>query len=179
LVDVSDPASVQRAATDLDRRGLGLDVLVVNAGIGLWAPFGDVSPENWRTTLGTNLDGAFYTLQSTLPLLLKRRGSTVLVIGSDSAEYGFEGRAPYCASKWGLRGLVESFREEYRPSGLRVTMIFVSRVKTHFGGKTPEQRTNALDAEELGELAAWLVNRPQSVEYREVKVSAIAAAYGE
>ena len=177
-VDVSSCESVTleggRSIADLGT----LRGLVLNAGIGIWNRLEDATTAEWRQMVSTNLDGAFYTLKLTVPLLTRHPNAQIVAIASDSANYAYPGRVGYCASKWGMRGLVEAVRREVRPKGVRVTQIMPSRVDTYFRGKKPGNRPDSLSTSEVGQLVATVFELPTRVEVREMPVSAITASYG-
>jgi NADP-dependent 3-hydroxy acid dehydrogenase YdfG len=177
-VDVSNPDSVMSAgcyslASLGDLRGL-----VLNAGIGIWNSLDAVTVMEWRQVLSTNLDGAFNTLKAAVPLLTRHPSAQIVAVASDSGAYAYPGRSAYCASKWGMRGLVEAIRREVRPHGVRVTQLLPSRVDTYFRGKVPGGRPDSLSIEEVGHLIAMIFALPSRIEVREIPVSAITASYG-
>lgn len=176
-VDVSDAGAVRQESARLRDIGV-LKAVVVNAGSGHWRPFLETTPDQWRDTLATNLDGAFHTLRSLLPLLIEHGSGQVVAIGSDSALYSMAGRAAYCASKAGLRSLVETIRLEVRALGVRTTVLLPSRVDTFFGGKQAGDRPQALRPEDIAELVGLVLTLPPHVEVRELEIAAITEVYG-
>ena len=176
-VDVADPGMVAGAAAEL--RDLGcLKAVVVNAGQGTWRPFLETTLGQWQGTLAVNLDGAFHTLRALLPLVLRSRDGQLVAIASDSSLYPFPGRAPYCASKTGLKALLDALRLEVREHGVRTTVLLPSRVDTHFGGKRPGDRPAALRPEDVAQLVHYVLTVPPHVEIRELHVGAITESYG-
>ena len=178
VVDVSDPDAVSEAAAELAHDVQAVRALVLNAGSGRWSDLGDTSPDQWRTTIGTNLDGAFYCLQSLLPLLSRHPAAQIVGLASDSALEAMPGRAPYCASKAGLVALLETARAELRADGVRVTVLAPSRVDTYFGGREPGDRAGSLSAEHVAHVVRFVIDLPHEVELRELHLSAITSTYG-
>jgi serine 3-dehydrogenase len=177
-VNVADPDSVMTSGSRSLESLPGLRGVVLNAGIGVWNPFGAVTAEEWSRILSTNLDGAFLTMKIAMPLLIRQSFSQLIAMLSDSAAFGYAGRSAYCASKWGLRGLIEALRSELRPHGVRVTQIFLSRVDTHFRGKTPGGRPDSLTPDEVGAFIASIFAMPERMELRDVSLSSILSSYG-
>ncbi|MFE0512470.1 SDR family oxidoreductase [Streptomyces sp. NPDC058964] len=177
-VDVRDAAQVRAAVTRLGAEHQGLRAVVVNAGVGEWHPLLRYPDELWDDTLATNLRGAHLTLTHTLPLLLSARSPQLIAVGSDSGLTGLPGRAAYCASKWGLRGLLEVAREEHRSDGLRCTHLAVGAVDTGFRSGTPGGRPGALDPADVGDVIAWLLALPPHVELRELHAASMALPFG-
>jgi len=117
--DVRSPAAVGDAvAATVDAFG-GLDTVVLSAGVIHIKPIEEVTEADWELTLDVNLKGAFLTLQATAPHLRRSGRGRVVAISSDAGKRGFPFTQAYCASKFGLIGLIESFAVEV--AGDRVT----------------------------------------------------------
>ncbi len=110
----------------------GLDILINNAGLGIFASVADTSIEHWRETLATNLDGAFYCSREALPLFKKRGGGFVVNISSLAGKNPFAGGAAYNASKFGLNGFSEAMMLDHRYDNVRVSYIMPGSVATEF-----------------------------------------------
>lgn len=181
VVDVSDPAQVERAAETLDGFG-GLGGVVLNAGAGRWSPFDALTLEAWNATLGTNLHGAFHVLRAALPLLTARRDGLVVGMLSDSVLHPHRDRAAYTASKAGMSALLEVIRREVRSRNVRVSAVLPSRVDTHFAGNHPVAapgcREGALGADDVAEVVATLFDLPAHVEIRHLQLAAMTSTYG-
>jgi 3-oxoacyl-[acyl-carrier protein] reductase len=134
--DIADPAAA-RAAVDgtVDRFG-GLDVLVNNAGVGEFGNVADMSIEQWRTVIGTNLDGVFYSCHAAIPAMKQRGGGFIINISSLAGKNAFTGGAAYCASKAGLNNFSEALMQEVRYDNIRVSYIMPGSVATEFGGRS-------------------------------------------
>ncbi len=134
--DVSDPAAAAQAiATTVDRFG-GLDVLVNNAGVGVFAPVAEMTAEQWQQVIGINLGGVFHCCHAAIPELRKRGGGWIINISSLAGSNAFAGGAAYCASKAGLNSFSESLMQEVRHDGIRVSCVAPGSVGTGFGGPT-------------------------------------------
>lgn len=178
IVDVSNEASVNESGVASINDLHALRGCVVNAGIGIWGTVAETEPGEWRAVISTNLDGAFYTIKACLPLIERHDRGQVVIMGSDSGRFGFAGRAAYCASKWGLNGLVESLRRETRSKGIRITCLTMSRVDTFFRTKQPGDRPSSLSIQEVGEVVRLVFSMPARVEMRELQLSSINDTFG-
>jgi NAD(P)-dependent dehydrogenase (short-subunit alcohol dehydrogenase family) len=123
-LDVADEGAV----TDLMRRLAatwgGLDVLCANAGIaGPTATVENVDLADWRRCLAVNLDGAFLFAKHAVPLMKAQRSGSIILTSSTSGLYANAGRAPYCAAKWGINGLMKTLAMEVGQFGIRVNSI--------------------------------------------------------
>jgi 3-oxoacyl-[acyl-carrier protein] reductase len=132
--DVREPADAERLVGETVRRFGGLDVLVNNAGVGIFANVADMSVDDWRQILDTNLGGVFYCTHAALPELRRRGGGYIVNISSLAGENAFTGGAAYCASKAGLNQFSEALMQEVRHDNIRVSYVMPGSVATGFGG---------------------------------------------
>jgi 3-oxoacyl-[acyl-carrier protein] reductase len=119
----------------VDRFG-GIDVLVNNAAIGLFADVTDITPERWREVIDTNLTGVFYCCHEAIPYLKKRGGGYIINISSLAGKNPFKGGSAYNASKFGLNGFSEAIMQDLRYDNIRVSYIMPGSVNTGFNGRT-------------------------------------------
>jgi meso-butanediol dehydrogenase/(S,S)-butanediol dehydrogenase/diacetyl reductase len=110
--DVRSPEAVQKAVAAAVEAFGGLDTVAVSAGVVHLKPIEEVSEADWDLTLDVNLKGAFLTLQAAAPYLRRSGRGRVVAIASDAGKRGFPFTQAYCASKFGLIGLIESFAVE-------------------------------------------------------------------
>lgn len=145
----------------LDRWG-GVDVLVNNAGVGRFQPVDQISVEDWRAVIDTNLSGPFYCVKAVTPSMRARGGGFILNIGSLAGKNPFAGGAAYNASKFGLNGFSEAMMLDLRHDGIRVSQIMPGSVQTDFqpGGGGPEGEWK-LSPEQIAETALHLIRMPQ------------------
>jgi meso-butanediol dehydrogenase/(S,S)-butanediol dehydrogenase/diacetyl reductase len=122
LADVSDEKSVRRAFAELDRLFAGLDVLINNAGISVRNRFMDITPEQWRTVIGVNLNGVFYVAQQAARRMLAGGGGVILNMGSTNGLMGYHHYADYNATKAGVIELSRSMALELGPT-IRVNAV--------------------------------------------------------
>jgi NAD(P)-dependent dehydrogenase (short-subunit alcohol dehydrogenase family) len=122
--DVRDADSVAAAARDVERRWGAAALVVPAAGLAAIAPLEETAPDRFRDVLATNLTGTFLLLHALLPGMKRRGSGWIFPILSTAAQRGFPGWSAYCASKWGLAGLIAALREELRGTGVRVTTLF-------------------------------------------------------
>lgn len=115
----------------------GVDVLVNNAGIGLFVPVAEMSPEDFRAVLETNLNGVFYCCHEAIPLMKQRGGGFIINISSLAGANPHPQMAAYNASKFALNGFSEALMQEVRQDNIKVSYIMPGSVNTHFGGDTP------------------------------------------
>src|SRR5215471_11979473 len=132
--DVRDPGDAQRFVDETVRRFGGLDVLVNNAGVGKFGNVADMSVDDWRQIVDTNLSGVFYCTRAALPELRRRGGGYIVNISSLAGKNAFTGGAAYCASKAGLDQFSEALMQEVRHDNIRVSYVMPGSVATGFAG---------------------------------------------
>lgn len=140
VADVSDKIAIwsgeltesedcdELVADTIDEFG-NLDCLVNNAGVIVRATVGDTSDEEWRYTMGINLDAPFYLSRAALPHLLKSTGS-IVNIASDWGLKGGDRAAAYCASKGAIIQLTRAMAIDHARDGLRVNAVCPGDVDT-------------------------------------------------
>ncbi len=111
----------------------GIDILINNAGIGIFKNVEELPPEEWRSTLSTNLDSLFYCCHLAIPHMKKAGGGFIINIGSLAGKNAFAGGAAYNASKFGLIGFSEALMQEVRHEDILVAYIMPGSVDTAFG----------------------------------------------
>ena len=132
--DVRHYADVERTMATIEQTFGGIDVLVNNAGVGVFAPVADMTPAQWSDIIDTNLTGVYNCCHVALPLLRKRGGRYIINISSLAGKNSFVGAAAYCASKAGLNAFSETLMLEVRQDNIRVTYIMPGSVATGFAG---------------------------------------------
>jgi 3-oxoacyl-[acyl-carrier protein] reductase len=135
--DVRDPADAQRLVDETVRRFGGVDVLVNNAGVGKFGNVADMSLEDWRQIIDTNLSGVFYCSRAAIPPMKARGAGFIINISSLAGKNAFVGGAAYCASKAGLNQFSEALMQEVRYDNIRVSCVMPGSVSTGFGDHGP------------------------------------------
>jgi short-subunit dehydrogenase len=171
LADVAKEADCKRMVEDTVAALGGLDLLVVNAGISMWALFSEITDLSiFRTIMETNYLSAVYTTYYALPHLKTSRGQ-IAAISSLTGKTGVPTRTAYAASKHAMNGFFDSLRAELWDSGVKVTVIcpgFVAtEVRQHaLSGDGTPIKTNPLDeakesmsAEECARLAIRAIRK--------------------
>ena len=110
-----------------------IDCLVNNAGLGRFAPVDELTGDEWREVLQTNLDGAFYFIRAVAPGMKRQGDGWIFNIASLAGKNAMAGGAAYNASKFGLVGLSEAAMLDLRKDGVRVAAILPGSVDTGFG----------------------------------------------
>ena len=155
--DEDQTALVRFAAQEKGR----LDVLVNNAGIGEFGPVDELSSDQFRSVLETNLFGPFYAIRAAAPLMKKNGGGFIVNIASLASVNPFAGGSAYNASKFGLLGLSDSAMLDLRHSGIRVAAVLPGSVATEFGGSHGGRESSwMLSPDDVAQAVADLVRFP-------------------
>ena len=134
VADVKNHEQVGELFRFVDAHFGGLDVLVNNAGVGVFRPVQDLTLEEWRTTIDTNLSGVFYCSREALFRFVTKGGGYIVNISSLAGANAFAGGSAYNASKFGLTGFSEAMMQDVRSENVRVSYVMPGSVATGFGG---------------------------------------------
>jgi NAD(P)-dependent dehydrogenase (short-subunit alcohol dehydrogenase family) len=133
-LDLRDQRSV-RAAVDQAFAAFGrIDIIVSNAGYGLVGAAEEVSDQQVRDIIATNLVGSIALIQAALPHLRKQGGGRIQQVSSEGGQTVYPGLSLYHASKWGIEGFVETVAQEVAPFGIEFTLVEPGPTRTEFGG---------------------------------------------
>jgi NAD(P)-dependent dehydrogenase (short-subunit alcohol dehydrogenase family) len=176
VCDVRNEDSVRQMLDACERVFDGVDILVNNAGIGIMSKtVEEMSGEEFRQTLETNLFGVFYCCHHAIPLMKKRGGGYIINISSLAGQNAHPRMAAYNASKFGLNGFSEALMQEVRQDDIKVSYICPGSVNTAFGGDEPSDENSwQLQPEDIAQIALDLLNMntralPSKVEIRPSK----------
>jgi NAD(P)-dependent dehydrogenase (short-subunit alcohol dehydrogenase family) len=169
--EVSSLASETEAVrATLDHFGQ-LDVLVANAGVGYFANIEDITEQQWKETIDTNLTGVFNSVKASLTALKKSQGY-IITIASLAGTNFFETASAYNASKFGLVGFTQAIMLDLRKFGIKVSTIMPGSVATYFNNHVPTDADAwKIQPEDIGELVLDLLKMnprtlPSKIEVR-------------
>jgi NAD(P)-dependent dehydrogenase (short-subunit alcohol dehydrogenase family) len=133
-LDVTDKAGVDAAIAQAHARFGRLDVVVNNAGYGLFGTIEEVSEAQARAQIETNLFGALWVTQAALPFMRAQRSGHIIQVSSIGGVNAFPTIGLYHASKWGLEGFSQSLAAEVADFGIKVTLVEPAGYATDWGG---------------------------------------------
>jgi NAD(P)-dependent dehydrogenase (short-subunit alcohol dehydrogenase family) len=141
LCDMRSFEQVKMMLDECERKFGGVDVLVNNAGIGIFKPVEELAAEEFQAVLETNLFGVFYACHAAIPMMKRRGGGYIINISSLAGANAHPRMAAYNASKFGLNGFSEALMQEVRHDNIKVSYIMPGSVNTEFGGEavSPEK----------------------------------------
>lgn len=160
--DVRREADVRALFEAVDAAWGGLDVLVNNAGIGLFKNVEEISLEEWNAVLETNLTGVFLCTRAAIPRMRARGGGYIVNISSLAGKTAFPSAGAYNTSKFGLNGFSEALMQEVRYDGIKVSYLMPGSVSTFFDGNIPDpSQAWKIQPEDIGEIVVDLLRHPR------------------
>lgn len=171
--DVRNDDQVRGLFEFADRTFGTLDVLVNNAGVGIFAPVSQLSVEDWRRVIDTNLTGAFLCAREALSRFAAgtAQGGYIVNISSLAGKNPFVGGAAYNASKFALNGFSEAMMLDERYQNVRVSYVMPGSVATEFGGHSPTPSENwKIQPEDVAEIVRMLLRMPKRTLVSRVEV---------
>jgi NAD(P)-dependent dehydrogenase (short-subunit alcohol dehydrogenase family) len=138
-LDVDDRAADFAAVAAAHERFGRLDVVVNNAGYGLFGAIEEVSEEQARAQIETNLFGALWVTQAALPIMREQRSGHIIQVSSIGGIAAFAGIGLYHASKWGLEGFSEALSLEVAEFGIHVTLVEPGGFDTDWSGSSSKR----------------------------------------
>jgi NAD(P)-dependent dehydrogenase (short-subunit alcohol dehydrogenase family) len=133
-LDVTDRVAIERAIAAGHERFGRLDVVVNNAGYGLFGTIEEVSEEQARAQIETNLFGALWVTKAALPILREQGSGHIIQVSSIGGVQAFPTVGLYHASKWGLEGFSQALAAEVAGFGIEVTIVEPTGYSTDWGG---------------------------------------------
>jgi len=153
------------AAVDLALTRFGhVDLLLNNAGIGLYGDFTDCSLTSYEAIMDTSMRSTFLFTHAVVPHMKERGKGLILQIASQAGLRGFPREAVYCAAKHAQVGFTRALRQELQPFGIKVGVICPAGVKTEFAigrGRTPESVASSgfLEAEDIANAVVFVATQ--------------------
>ena len=130
-VDVSNESSVDALFEESSKIGT-VSLVINNAGLGIFSKIEDSSVEDWDAQINVNLRGSFLVSRKYIPSMQEQKSGTLVFMNSVAGNFGYPYSAAYVASKFGLRGLSDSLRNELRKDKIKVISVHPGAINTAF-----------------------------------------------
>jgi 2-dehydro-3-deoxy-L-rhamnonate dehydrogenase (NAD+) len=167
--DISDFASVERAAAETVKQLGGIDILVNSAGIaGPTATVVDLPLEQWHRTIAINLNGTFFTNRAVLPHMIAQNYGRIVNIASIAGKEGNPNASAYSASKAGVIGFTKSLAKEVSKYNITANSVTPAAVRTPIFDQIPQSHVDFMlskipmgrlgKVEEVASLCCWLAS---------------------
>ena len=177
--DVANEADMQLVVkTALDQFNR-IDVVINNAGYGVFKNVDELTVEEWDGVMATNVKGTFVLTKAALPTLKAQGSGHIVVVASDVAKRTFAGGSLYTASKYAQEAFMGALRKEVRPFGIKVTGVYSGLVDSHFHEKGHGHETSKkwLKNEDMAESMLFIISRPAHVVIDEFMVHPLEQEY--
>lgn len=176
--DVRDAAALEQAASEIRERWGAAEILVPAAGVAHIGPLPDLSPAAVAETIDVNLTGTALLVRALLPDMREKGRGWIVPILSVAARKGFPGWSAYCASKWGLAGLVAALREELAGSGIRITALYPGATDTDIWNSAPGtwDRSRMVPVREVARALGFILDADPSTLIEEVHLGPAGGA---
>jgi 3-oxoacyl-[acyl-carrier protein] reductase len=169
--DVSSSRQVTELFQFVDTEFGKLDILINNAGAGIFRAAGELTVEEWDRVIATNLSGAFYCSRAAIERFHANRAGWIINISSLAGKNPFAGGAAYNASKFGLNGFSEAMMLDHRSDNIRVSYVMPGSVDTGFAGHETHQKSEwKIAPEDVAQIVLDILEMPQRTLISRVEV---------
>lgn len=145
--DVRNPDDVRTMFDKISTLCGGLEVLVNNAGRAYFGLLSDMTDEDWRAVIDTDLSSAFYCCRAAIPYMVSRKSGKIINISSVWGTAGASCEAAYSAAKSGLHGLTRALAKELAPSNIQVNALACGVIDTEMNARLSTEERSALEEE--------------------------------
>jgi NADP-dependent 3-hydroxy acid dehydrogenase YdfG len=175
--ELADESQIVEMVNEIFKEGLEIRVLVQNAGLAIVGPVKNMPLSAWRKTLDVNLTAPFLLTQKSIPILSKI--AHLFFINSVAGNQAFADWSAYCASKFGLKALAESLRQELAPEGIKVTTIYPASIDTTMQDKIPYDwdRDKMLNPDDVAEALINCYKQPAHVQIKDIHLENLAGTF--
>lgn len=162
VCDVRNEYQVHRLFENVVDKFKTVDLLINNAGIGIFGTVVEMSPDDFRAVIETNLIGVYYCCREAIPLMKQRGGGYIFNISSLAGANPHASMSAYNASKFGLNGFSEALMQELRHDGIKVSYIMPGSVNTDFGGDNASSENSwQIQPEDVAKVVIDLLGFPE------------------
>lgn len=166
VADTESEADVRRSVDEANSALGGVDVLINNAGIGIFRRVDEFTLDEFEKTFRVNIFGPFLYTKLVVPQMIERCGGQIINVASVAGLNGFQSGSAYAASKFALVGFTESIREDLKRFGIAVTAVCPGGVRTEFGGKdvsvSLQKNDYLLEADDVARTLQYLVEESET-----------------
>ena len=161
VCDVSDPASVASAFSQLQAEMGDVDVLIYNAGGGSWQTVDEITPGDFEQSWRVNALGALVASQQVIPGMKQRGSGNIIIVGATASLRGRPKTTGFAAAKAAQRSLAQSMAKHLGPLGIHVSLLIIDG-SIASAGSAEAGRGERIDPQDIAELAHYLTTQPQS-----------------
>ena len=169
--DISKTESIENIYSQIENKEK-IELLINNAGIGVFKNITDTSINDWDNTLNTNLRGSFLMTKMIVDNLKTKQNGKIVFISSVAGLQPYKNSTAYVASKYGLRGFAAALREELREFNIKVITVFPGAVNTPIWNNKnmDELRDDMIQTDDLTETIIHAINAPNNCVTEEITI---------
>ncbi len=170
--DLSEEESIQTMVSESVSKMGGLDIIVNNAGIGIYGPLEKATGEDWDAIMNVNAKGVFFSCREAIPHLKKKEVSYIINITSVVGHKGYPNQSLYSASKHAVMGMSKALAKEVQEDGIRVHAICPGGVDTDMVAQArPDlDRSILMKPQDIADIVLFLVTRHGNAVVDEVQI---------
>ncbi len=171
--DVAKENEVKKMIEDTIQKFGRIDVLINNAGFGIFKRADKFSLEEVENLFRVNLFGVFLCVKYTAPYMIEKKNGQIINISSVAGLNGFKGGSAYSATKFALNGYSESLREDLKEFGIAVSLVCPGGVNTGFGGAVADgkiSRDFLLEPEDVARTIKYLVDESETANAKMIEL---------
>ena len=171
--DVTQTNSVQNLVDMVTQQVERIDLLVNNAGVGVFQPLAESDPDDWLQVIHSNLTSTYLCSRAVLPAMRSQKSGQIINMLSIAAKVAFPAASAYCAAKAGTLALTKVLREEVRAEGIRVTAVLPGSIDSTFwdGMEQHPDLNLMLKPNHIAETILRLVQAPVEMTVEEITVT--------
>jgi len=156
-----------------------IDILINNAGIGIFKPLEEIEIEEYDNMMNTNVRASFLVSKLLIPEMKQKKLGQIVFIASDVAKRTFKNGSVYCATKYAQDALASTLRKELRNYGIKVTVIYPGLIDTYFADteQGEEYKNDWLKTNEITKSIVHLLEQPDNVVIDELMIHPLSQDY--
>ena len=178
ISDISKSKSINEIYKQIENKNK-IELLINNAGIGIFKNISDTTIEDWDNTINTNLRGSFLMTKMIIDQLKSNNSGKIVFISSVAGLQPYKNSTAYVSSKYAIRGFASSLREELRDYSIKVISVFPGAVNTPIWDdkNMDEFRDSMMKAEDLSNTIYHAVNSPNNCVTEEITIRRTAGDF--
>ena len=176
---VADENFVNATVQTMQQHFEKIDVMINNAGYGVFGNAEEISATDWDELFATNTKGTFLFCKAVIPGMKARKDGHIVNVASDVAKRTFAGGSLYCASKFAQEAFSSAIRKELRPFGIKVSVVYSGLVDSYFHAD-PQGSANHddwLKNEDMSNAVQYIISQPKHVVIDELMIHPLSQDY--
>jgi len=177
--DVTDEVFVHHAVAETIKKFGTVDIVINNAGFGIFKPSDETTAAEWDSVFATNVKGTFLVTNAVIPIMKKKKSGHIINIASDVAKRVFAGGSLYCASKYAQDAYSMAIRKELRPFNIKVSVVYSGLVDSAFHADPQGHDSHSwwLKNEDMASAIIYVASQPAHVVIDELMIHPLQQEY--